>query len=114
MVTRQDIADALSRIEGVTGLATPPPTPAAGLGWPEWRQTVPSTLTGDEVTWAVHTLLPGGRQDATVLEADPLILALTDSLEDLGVIQTIEPTTYLVQSGGSAALPCITVTITTV
>lgn len=114
MITRQDIAAALSTIEGVTGQATPPRTPKAGMGWPEWQQTTPSTMSGDEITWAVHVALPAGLPDSAVLEADALVASLMDVLIELGEIQTVQPTTLVMQQGGASQLPCITVTLTTV
>lgn len=114
MTTRADIAAALSTVEGVTGLATPPRTPRAGMGWPEWQQTTPATMTGDEITWAVHVALPAGLADSTVLEADALTLSLMDVLAELGEIQTVQPTTLVMQQGGASGLPLITVTMTTV
>lgn len=114
MITRADIAAQLDQLDGITGLATPPRTPAPGMGWPEWQQTIPSTMTGDEITWAVHVALPAGSPDSTVLEADAIVGQLMDALYELGDIQTVQPTTLVVQQGGASGLPCITVTMTTV
>lgn len=114
MITRADIAEALSTVEGVTGQALPPRTPRAGQGWPEWQQTTPSTMTGDEITWQVHVALPSGSPDSTVLEADAIVGALLDALIELGDIQTVQPTTLVMQQAGAQPLPCITVTMTTV
>jgi hypothetical protein len=113
-ITRQDIATQLSTLDGITGLATPPRSPGPGQGWPEWQQTTPSTMTGDEITWAVHVALPNGSPDSTVMESDALVGALMDALYDLGEIQTVQPTTLVLQQGGAQGLPCITVTLTTV
>jgi hypothetical protein len=114
MITRQDIAAQLSTLEGITGLAMPPRTPTPGQGWPEWSQTVPLTMTGDQITWDVHVALPAGSPEATVMEADALVGQLMDALSDIGVIETVQPTTILTQQGGASGLPCISVTLTTV
>jgi hypothetical protein len=114
MVTRQDIADALSTLPGITGQPLPPRVMAPGIGWPEWTRTEPLTATGDRITWAVHVTLPAGSPEATVMEADALTGALLDALYELGEIQTLEPTTVIVQQGGAAGLPCLTATLTTV
>jgi hypothetical protein len=114
MITRADIAAQLDQIDGVTGLAIPPRTPHAGQGWPEWQQTTPSTMTGDEITWAVHVALPSGSPDSTVMESDALVGSLIDVLADIAEIQTVQPTTLVTQQAGAQGLPCITVTITTV
>ena len=84
------------------------------MGWPEWQQTAPSTMTGDEITWAVHVALPSNLADSTVLEADALVLSLMDVLAELGEIQTVQPTTLVMQQAGAQGLPLITVTMTTV
>jgi hypothetical protein len=113
-VTRQEIAAQLDTLDGITGLVTPPRTPVPGLGWPEWLQTTPSTMTGDETTWRVHVTLPNASLDATVTEADPLVAAVMDALYELGEIQTVQPETHIVQAQGAQGLPCIVTTLTTV
>lgn len=113
-VTRADIAAVLSTVEGITGTATPPRSPAPGQGWPEWQQTTPYTLNGNEITWLVHVALPNGSPEATVLESDKITQDLMEALEDLGPIQSVQPTTIVVQQGGPNGLPCLTVTMTTV
>jgi hypothetical protein len=113
-ITRQDIAAQLDQLDGITGLVTPPRTPVPGQGWPEWRQTVPATMTGDETTWDVHVTLPNANLDATVTEADPLIGAIMDALYPLGEIQSVQPETHTLQAQGAQGLPCIVTTLTTV
>ena len=83
MVTRQDIATALSTVPGIQGSALDPPTKAAGQAWPVWRDSV--TLNGcDAVTvnWYVFAILPAGDLNAPADASDPLVLPISRALHD--------------------------------
>lgn len=112
--TRITIADALSTVDGITGLPYPPKTIARGQGWPEWSYSAPSTYAGDEATWLVHVVLAAGAPDAVAIAADSLIDALTDALAEIGSVTRWEPSSFIPEKAGDQTLPAITFTLSTV
>ena len=107
MITRTQIADALSTVEGVTGSALEPPTKGAGQAWPVWRDSV--TLNGcDAVTvnWFVYVVLPDGDVNAPPDAADPLALPLSRAIHSTGLtVERWEP--FRLQLGPDNSIPVL-------
>lgn len=112
-VTRQDIADALSSVEGVRGHPIPPNTSTAGDAWPVWASTTFLTFSGFEVGWDVYVLLPNADLDATVAEADPWVEAVAFALAEVGVVTTVDPARVIAERNGNP-VPALHFAITTV
>jgi len=107
VITRADIAAALSTVEGVTGEPLEPPTKGAGQAWPVWRDT--ETLNGcDAVTvnWYVYVVLPDGDINAPADAADPLVLPLSRAIHATGLtVERWEP--YRLQLGPDQSIPVL-------
>lgn len=108
---REQIAQALEQVPGITGSALPPRTPTRGQGWPEWQRAEPLALIGNQYTWQVHVALSSGSDEATILEADDLIDRLWNELAYLGDVISVEPTTIVIQTGAAQFLPALTFTL---
>ena len=113
MTTRQDIAAALSTVDGISGHPMPPRTPGRGQGWPVWQRRSPLTLTADELAWLVFVTLPAGLTESTILEADQLTEDVLAALASVGVIEEIRPDILQSAQDGGQPLPVLTVTMTT-
>lgn len=111
-VTRQDLADALDSV-GVEGHALPPDVAAAGAGWPVWKSST-YLAQGLETSWDVFVVLPGGPSSAAIVEADPLVLAVADALNGLGAVQLIEPVSLTSDAQGTAQVPALRLSLTTI
>ena len=84
MITRADIAAALSTVEGITGEPYEPPTKSVGQGWPIWRnsdvQATAGTCQVTRVNWYVYVVMPGGDMNAPPVAARSLIQPILDAL----------------------------------
>jgi len=112
VITRQQIADALSTVAGITGEALEPATKAAGQGWPVWRSTdVINGCDAMTVNWYVFVVLPGGDPNVPADAADPLVLPISRALNDIGgarsglKIELIEP--YQYNLGPDVSIPVL-------
>lgn len=112
MSTRQDLADALGGVPGVTGLTLPPDVIQPGMAWPVWRSSTPITGTDYEVTYDVFLTLPAGSPGASIAEADDSWQPVAFALLHVGAVSLIEPVTMATDPAG-AGLPAIRFTLTT-
>jgi hypothetical protein len=112
VITRQDLADALTGA-GCDGQAYPPDVASAGMAWPVWVGSQP-IASGWVITWHCYVTLPGGSAAATIAEADPLTEAVGDALLQVGAVTDIEPVSLATDQAGSAVLPALRITLTTV
>jgi hypothetical protein len=112
VITRQDLADALTAA-GCDGQALPPDVASAGMAWPVWVSGRPMA-SGAELTWNCFVVLPGGSAAATLAEADPLTEACLDALLQLGAVTDFGPVSLATDLAGSAVLPALRFTLTTV
>jgi hypothetical protein len=93
VVTRSQIAAALSTVPGVTGEPLEPPTKGAGQAWPVWRDSV---VQGGcdvfQVNWYVYVVLPNGDMNAPADAADPLVVPLAQAIHSTGLtVERWEP-----------------------
>jgi hypothetical protein len=70
--TRNELADALGTIDGVTAFSVPPPSIQPFMAWPRWTQTTPINDGSRERVWEVFVTVPGSGDAATVTIADEL------------------------------------------
>ena len=112
-VTRQDIADTLSTVPGLRGLAIPPNTYSPGDAWPVWASTTFLTFTDFEVGFDVYVVLPNADLDATLAEADPWVEAVAFALASIAVVTTVDPARIMVERNGNP-VPALHFAITTV
>lgn len=97
---RQDITDALSTVDEVTGYLRPPSTARPGDAWPVFRGMERDGLTGQyTVTWSVLVLLPTDA-DAALEQLQTLVPDLDDALRSVAYVQTYAPVSYTGGSGG--------------
>ena len=64
MSLRDDLAAALSAVDGVTGYAQPPTTPKPGDAWPALVSLERGPGLNFAAAWAVHVALPVAPKDA--------------------------------------------------
>lgn len=93
---RQDIADAVSTIAGVTGHRYRPAPVMAGAAWPLLSAIQRSPEF--EVTWMVVVALPTGERRASDW-MDANHDALCDALEEFGVVERLEPGNLATEAG---------------
>lgn len=111
-VTRQDIADALSTVDGVTGSALPPSTVQPGLGWPQ-AVTDGRLRINDHAAQAsfwVWVVLPATEQ-AAELAYDELVWRVEDVLGYLGEIVAAGPYALPLGPGQGDTVPALRVTL---
>jgi hypothetical protein len=96
---RQEIADALSTIDGVTGFKHRPKAYNAGDAWPLIEALDNPAGYALQATWRVVVVLPSGEQDA--LEYfDSMHEAVSDVLnEQIGFVERIEPGNLATEAG---------------
>jgi len=85
MITREEIAAALSAVPGITGYPSSPSAIVAGAAWPAWAQTRWLNVAARQVQWYIFVSLSSGSHEASVLEADGLIEAVGVALADIGL-----------------------------
>lgn len=116
-MSRQQIADALSTIPGVSGHPDQPPAPVPGQGWPQWQRTVYAAGAGctaipDTQEWDVLLLLPaldphsGDQLRDQVAAALSTVGTVTEARPDSIPLQPDQPSTPVVRftlttSGGT-------------
>lgn len=76
--TRDEIAAALSTVEGITGYARRPAASKAGDAWPLWRSGERADGYAYTHTWVIVIVLPG-TDEAT---ADAFVDARLDDIDD--------------------------------
>src|SRR4051812_28981094 len=110
--TREDIADTLSTVPGVTGYAVPPAGGQPGDAWPEWTSTRFVSMTNFEATFDVYLILTNSHLPETVNAADPMIEAVAWALATVAVVEAVEPTSIITEAHGNA-VPALRFTIST-
>lgn len=101
--TRQDIADALSAVAGITGHPSRPAALNEGDGWPQWRGGVPHA-GAVENTWAVLVVLPSADEVTADGFADSHGQALLDALRPVLSVDSIAPAEITSEAGPILAL----------
>jgi hypothetical protein len=114
--TRQAIADALSTVDGVRGVAVPPDVLAPGAAWPTWISAAPATYGSLLDTWHVFVTLPNPTRATTVEASDPLVDHIWAALLDVGEVSIVEAAMVSDgdPSGTGQGLPALRFTLTTV
>lgn len=114
MVTRADIAAALSGVDGIRGLVAPPVTPQPLDAWPVWSHSeLISMGRGWATTWDVWVVLPNATTEETIEAADPLVDPVGNALAHLGAVLTVAPGRTLAQSNTTNAVPALKYTLQT-
>jgi hypothetical protein len=88
--TRQELADAVSTVAGLTGYVKRPSTPKDGDAWPQWRGARVQGGVIYENTWTVLVLLPGDDVKADEW-ADQYLDLLFVAVSPAMSIDSIEP-----------------------
>lgn len=102
MTTRQDIADALSTVTGITGSASRPTVVAEGAAWPQ----VASHDRDDGyfmTTWSVYVVMPADDQ-AAADTYDSSIATLRAALHAVVYVDRDEPVLIPTESGDIFAI----------
>ena len=107
MITRAQIASALSTVPGITGEALEPSTKGAGQAWPVWRESiVAGACDVFTVNWYVYVVLPDGDVNAPADAADPLVVPLAQAIHSTGLtVERWEP--YRLQLGPDQSIPVL-------
>lgn len=104
---RQELADALSEVEGVNGYTKPPTALKPGDAWPRLgglERQGPVYL----VRWRVLVLLPLDEVAALNL-LETLVPDLEAALASVGYVESYTPVTY--QAGTTANHPAVEITL---
>lgn len=100
---RQDIADALSTVEGVSGHPFRPRTMPAGAAWPLLQRLDRGPAYDFEASWRVVVILPGDEQRASEW-FDAHHEEIAEALADFGYVGPIEPGLVATDSGDLEAM----------
>jgi hypothetical protein len=100
-------------IPGVTAQPMPPEVHQPGMAYPVWRSSVP-LASGAEATFDLFVVLPAGSPAATIDAADPIVDDVADALLGVGVVTLYGPVTLATDMSGSAELPALRFTLTTI
>jgi hypothetical protein len=100
---RQEIADALSTIDGIKGYMRRPTAWKAGDAWTRLTAIERSAGMAYGVTWTVSVIL-GTDETLAETRTDELIDDLFDSLEPVAFVQSVTPALYQTQAGDFFAL----------
>lgn len=91
--TRQDIADALSEVAGISGHTSKPSALNEGDAWPQWRGSAAAGGRSFTETWAVLVVLPQSDDITADAYADSHAQALVDALRPVIYVDSIDPAT---------------------
>jgi hypothetical protein len=96
---RQEIADALSTVEGVKGYKyRPMVAPKAGNAWPLLGPLERGPGTDFQATWRIVVVLPPTEQQASEW-FDEMHEPIAEALEDFGFVELIEPGNLATDAG---------------
>lgn len=120
MISRQDIADALSRVtiiwDGqpyqVDGQPVRPAALALWQGFPDWQAATWVGRCVIERTWAVYLILPAADPASFAEATDNALDAIRDELIKLGQVSRAEPIA-LVSADQGVTMPALNFTLTT-
>lgn len=99
MTTRQDIADALAKVDGLAPSVALPDTIVAGSAWPSWSSTSWRNACATAVEWFVFVALPNGTGETTVDAGDAIVDDVATVLWPLGKVVRVEPWRVPVEAG---------------
>lgn len=102
--TRQDIADALSEVAGISGHTSKPSTLSEGDAWPQWRGSVKAGGRSFTTTWAVLVVLPQSDDITADGFADSHGDALVEALRPVIYIDSLDPAVIPSEAGEMYAL----------
>lgn len=95
---RQEIAAALSTVDGVTGSPYRPRLLDTGAAWPMLQALERDQVPDLDVTWRVAVVLPADEETAAVW-FDAHVEPLDDALSEVGWVSRFEPTTLRTNGG---------------
>lgn len=98
MSDRQQIADALSTVDGVNGFKFRTKTMNPGDAFPLLETRLRGPARSYEATWRIIVLLPKGEQDASDW-MDSHFEELADCFDEIGYVDLIEPGTLATEAG---------------
>lgn len=101
--TRQDIADALTEVDGIHGYPARPDALTPGDGWPQWRGATPHAYAFEN-TWAVLIVLPQADDVTADSFADEHGDALVDALRPVMFVDSLAPAELASEAGPIYAL----------
>lgn len=107
-LTRQEIADALGVVDGLTPTPDPPSALLPGCAWPVWVRSEYATACLFETRWAVFVVLPA--EPSTIDVTDELVDAIGQALMKIAGVESLEPVSLQTETGG-ATVPAIRATI---
>lgn len=102
--TRQDIADAMSTVDGITGHASRPSALNTGDAWPQWRGADRAGGHAFTNTWNVLVVLPSADDVSADAFADEYGEALIDALRPVLYVDSFTPATTPSEAGDVYAL----------
>ena len=110
MITRDQMAGALSSIPGLTGSPYRPQTPGSGAAWPVWLSTgVEQGGCARIVRWYVLAAQSAADEPTASEQAATLVELLIGTLRALGlVVELVEPVRLPIESG-QAGIPALRV-----
>jgi hypothetical protein len=102
--TRQDIADALSEVDGISGHTSKPAALNEGDAWPQWRGAEKAGGRVFTHTWAVLVVMPQTDDITADAYADSHGPALVDALRPILYVDSLAPATIPTEAGDMYAL----------
>lgn len=98
MSTRQELADAVSTVDGIRGYEFRPTVLTAGVAWALRGELERGEALDFMASWRIVVVLPPGEQRASEF-FDAKYKPLAEALEDLGYVERIEPTLIATDAG---------------
>lgn len=95
---RQEIATALSTVDGVTGHVLRPTLLKTGVGWPSWVGASRAAAYSFMHVWKATIIVPSGEAAANQW-LDDHVADLVDALMPVGMIDEYDPTAVPTTSG---------------
>lgn len=120
MITRENIADALSTvivdydsdIHQLDGQPVRPPALALWQAFPDWQSASWLTRCAVERTWAVYVILPAADPASWAEATDDAINSVREVLITLGSVTRVEPIA-LVSAEQGVTMPALNFTLIT-
>lgn len=112
---RQAVLDALAAVPGLIPTPTMPDSPMPGAAWPVWAEShyrdgkLTRPLTH---TYEVRVILPAGWLPETVDTADGLVEALAGALDEIGLVDVVQPVSITFEN--NATMPGLNARVTVV
>lgn len=96
---RQQILDALAKIDGLNPSPSAPAPIVAGSAWPGWASSTWINACATLDTYYVFVALPNGHQSVPVDAGDELLEDIATVLWPLGKVTRAEPWSWPVEPG---------------